>query len=201
MRCSENKQDKHMKKQLALLLALTAFCSLRAIAQIAMTVDSLTLDETVWISRNDVVIEDFAYGPCLRLVCSVANNTDDTVVIDIKNKVSFEFGKHKRVSKWVEVPGAFRDFTLSVLPHTQVCLRGSCWLYACLDKEEVRDEKYRVVSFLPAVTKVLNDARVVIGIEGSEPISAPVTNCFIGKSFFVEQTFGESIMDFGNKEE
>lgn len=185
-----------MKNKLFLLLLFSSIVPLKVSCQITLSVDSLIVNDILWLSRNDVWIEDFALGPHLRFVCSITNNTDETIVVDLKKGVSFEFGTRKRYRKKIFVDYSGGDSTLAVPSGSQVQIDGDIDAFF-LDGKIIKGDNYRIVTFLPSITKIIRKSHVVIQVENSAPIKAALRNCFVGESFFRIDTISEPILDIG----
>lgn len=183
-----------MKKKYFLLLFLLYIIHFEGFSQISMTVDSLIVDDVVWMSRNNVWIEGFAYGPHMRFVCSIRNNSDDTIMIDIKNGVSFEFGSLKRYHKRINVDQAYIDSILFIPSCSQVQIDGELYLFFLLDGEKTVGDNYTIVNFLPSITEMIKKSHVIIQLEHQTPLKAAIQNCFAGRNFFQDYTFNESII-------
>lgn len=185
-----------MKNKLFLLLLFSIIVPLKVSCQITLSVDSLIVNDVVWLSRNDVWIEDFAYGPHLRFVCSITNNSGETIVIDLKKGVSFEFGLRKHYRKRIFVDDSSNDSTLTVPSGSRVQIDGNIDAFF-LDGKKIVGDNYRIVTFLPSITKIIKKSHVVIQVENSAPLKAALRNCFVGGSFFRIDTISEPILDIG----
>lgn len=186
-----------MKNKFLVLLFLSVFVPFNASSQVSLSVDSLIVDDVVWISRRDVWIEDFAYGPKLSFVCSLTNNSDDTILVDIKNGVTFEFDSRKHYHKkiWVDYTG--NDTVISIPSYSQVQINGHLYVYFLLKGKNIVRDNYMVVNYLPSMSKLIKKSHVAIRTGSQRSLIAAIQNCFVGRNFFRDYTLDESIFDIG----
>lgn len=188
-----------MKNKLLLLLLLSAFVPMKVSAQISLTVDSLIVEKVLWISRNDIWIEDFAYGPHLRFVCSVTNNTEDTIVINLNEALSLESDTRKKLNRRIYVDYTDNDSTLSIPSRCRAQIEGDIDAWFCLDNKRTVRDNYLIVDFMPGISKLVRKSHVVIRPENQSPLKATMRNCFVGRDFFKDGTFNEPIIDIKEK--
>lgn len=185
-----------MKIKLFVLLLFASIFPLKVSCQITLSVDSLIVNDVLWLSRNDVWIEDFAYGPHLRFVCSITNNSDETIVVDLEKGVSFEFGSRKHYRKKIFVDYSSDDSTLAVPSGSRVQINGDIAAFF-LDGKRIVGDNYQIVNFLPSITKTIKKSHVVIQVENHAPLKAALQNCFVGGNFLRIDTISEPILDIG----
>lgn len=186
-----------MKDSFSLILIFVCFSFFRDVAfsQISFNVDSLKISNVIWICRGDMVIEDFAYGPHSHLVCSIKNNSTDTLFIHTKNvKMYLESRiknyKHREINN---IMPQSNDSMLVILPNSKQNIIGEIDLF-CLYGKTTIGLNYRLVNFLPEITKMLKRACVILKVTDLHTLKAPIKNCYIENDFFIDQTFHQSII-------
>lgn len=195
-----------MKKNFNELIIIAAFFifslfSSSSHAQVEFCVDSLIANNVIWISRGDVWIEDFANGPYFDLVFSIANRTSDTMQIspnDIQVHASFDFTFQNRheynFEKKVSLRFGNEDSLVIIPPDTTFYFKGRIWFMAIDEAENTWDPNYNMVNYLPLITDMLRNATCTLMLFKNNTERAFINNCYVGKCFFVDGTYGiESI--------
>ena len=184
-------------KQIVLLAFL--FCiSGKVVSQISFSIDSLNVSRVIWLCQNDVVIEDFAYGPHFNILFSVKNNGKDTIRIHYED-LSIYIAKDSKRDGWKKVlynTDIVGDTIINIPPYSSNFFRG--YVDWNLTGEITTGLNYRLVNFLPNIEKILKETKIIIKIPDFDNISVPYRNCYTEKPFFVDGTGNESIYNANN---
>lgn len=184
-------------RQIVLLAFL--FCiSGKVVSQISFTIDSLNVSRVIWLCQNDVVIEDFAYGPHFNILFSVKNNGRDTIRLHFEDISIYvvEDSKRNNWQKEIYKKDYGCDTTINIPPNSS----NYFWGYVDwnLTGEITTGLNYRLVNFLPNIEKILKETKIIIKTPDFDSISVPYRNCYTEKPFFVDGTGNESIYNANN---
>ncbi len=187
-----------MKTRYSFLILMLLFCSSiqNSHSQVTLSVDSLHIKEVIWLCQDDVWIEDFAYGPRLKMCFSMKNISNDTISVPIDNihiSISYKY-KRERWKKNIILDFKTHDSTLVLYPNSTVYFEGN--FFTLLPGEITTGTNYRLVNFLPVLDKIIHYSKVVLEIDGIGDAETTFNNCFTAKPFFIDGTSHESIYDW-----
>ena len=189
-----------MKKHIKYIAAIVMYCiyAEASHSQLTFSIDTLKISDVFWLSERNVWIEDFAYGPCFKMLFSIKNNGNSTVKIRTDDfNLHIEYGKAMKKKKEPVLDFQKADSVLFIPPDSTVVFRGQVFFWDM--KGEITTEmNYRFVNFLPDITRVVENAKAIIVIPGFEIMKASFKNCYMEKTLFHDGTFYESIYHYRN---
>lgn len=184
-----------MKRGIKFLLFLFFFAGSTetTFSQITFSVDSLKISKVLWLCQNDVVIEDFAYGPHFKMMFSIKNTSQEVVCIP-SSLVNIQIRRiPKQRKRRHEVFPLFQacDSIIVLNPNCSV----SFWGYTDwnLTGDIIAGNNYRLVCFIRQIEKILQKSKVILDIQGLYKEKATFKNCYSEKNFFIDGTAKESI--------
>lgn len=184
-----------MRKNFSFFLTtMVLFCSTgKVFSQISFSIDTLKISNVVWMCRDDVVIEDFAYGPHFDMLFSLNNNSKDTLLIHSNNLHIYINWEVDNLRKEIISQFQSKDSMIIIKPDSSIRFWG--YYDFVLTGEITRELNYRMVSFLPQINRILKHTMVTFETPYFNNVWTRFKNCFINKPFLLtEQTMNQFII-------
>ena len=192
----------HLTNVIILLITLwLTLCNNAIQAQIVFSAEKLTINEVTWICQDNVVVEDFATGPRFDMIFSISNIGADTLRIPRREIKITMHSTFKHIEKSIshhkslfEILFNTSDTLIMLPPNSKSEFSGWVRLNMIDYGETSINLNYRKVDFMSCIASMLKSTTFIIELPGNTTIEAPVKNCHIGRNFFVDKTYGDSII-------
>ena len=185
------------KNKNIILFALIACIVGKASSQVTFTVDSLQISEVLWICEDNVVISHFADGPTVTIVCTLTNDSKDTLTIHQKD-INVHLNSKSSGREITFYNDDIIDSQYVILPDTSIRLIYERKFF--LSEANITSVmNCRLYNFLPFIEKLIKKAEVNIQIEGIGTFTAPINNCFTKNPFCINGAFESIFIPKNNK--